>query len=105
MDNDKLTDIISQFILAIAISFFEDMLKGKNSKYNYSWCLEDEYYHDLNQHIKVYTGSDTIEGTITEVGSDFIKIITKNNGNTYIIPKSNICFFKKDHEDKTDYNM
>ncbi|SNX53025.1 hypothetical protein [Thermoanaerobacterium sp. RBIITD] len=91
---DKIEDFISQFLLAITIFIIED--NWHRSKYRYHRSLEDEYYQLLNQYAKVFTPSNVVEGLVSEVGSDFIRINYKNRDVTCIIPKNSIYSLEKD---------
>lgn len=88
---EKFEEFLSQLLLSLIISYIENPQK---SKYKYNWCLEDEYNKLQNQYIKVYTQTNEVEGTISEVGSDFIRIDCKKTNSSYIIPKNCICLLE-----------
>ncbi|PHO06573.1 hypothetical protein BFT35_10400 [Thermoanaerobacterium thermosaccharolyticum] len=90
---EKLEDFLSQLLLALLLSYIEE--NSKKGKYKYDWCLEDEFNKLKNQCIKIYTQSNVIEGTVSEVGSDFIRIDCKKTNVSYIIPKNSIYVIEK----------
>ncbi|KAA5808108.1 DUF2642 domain-containing protein [Thermoanaerobacterium thermosaccharolyticum] len=90
---EKLEEFLSQLLLALLLSYIEE--NSKKGKYKYDCCLEDEFNKLKNQYIKIYTQSNVIEGTVSEVGSDFIRIDCKKTNVSYIIPKNCIYAIEK----------
>ncbi|ADL69582.1 hypothetical protein Tthe_2103 [Thermoanaerobacterium thermosaccharolyticum DSM 571] len=90
---EKLEEFLSQILLALILSYIEE--NSKKGKYKYDWCLEDEFNKLKNQCIKIYTQSNVIEGTVSEVGSDFIRIDCKKANVSYIVPKNCIYAIEK----------
>jgi hypothetical protein len=90
---EKLEDFLSQLLLALILSYIED--NSKKDKYKYDCCLEDEFNRLKNQYIKIYTQSNVIEGAVSKIGSDFVKIDCKKTNVSYIIPKNCIYAIEK----------